>query len=182
MHKGAVIFLAVIVLTTLVSASYSFAGRDVSWISTVEEYIIEENWIPDREYVPLAFESFFLYENGEDQFFILESHNEFISYVEGLLISADRKLDYTISRDQLEEIKTEDKLLGFILRFPKNYGLLFDVEKAYFVLDDVLGEDLKGTILIRVVDPLTGDWKFNVWEITELSIWYNFLSLQDSFS
>ncbi len=94
MNKGAIIFLVAVILTTLLSTLYVNAGRDVSWIPIVEEYVKEENWLPNREYEPIAFESFFLYENGEEHFFRLDSHNEFVSYVKGLLISADRKLDY----------------------------------------------------------------------------------------
>jgi hypothetical protein len=173
------IFLVAVVLTTLWSAIYANAGRDVSWIATVEEYIVKENWLPNVEYEPIAFESFFLYENGEEHFFRLESHNEFISYVEGLLISVDRKLDYTISRDQLVEIKAEDELVCFILRFPtSSYGFLGVIDRAYFVLDYILGEDLKGTVLVWCYDSSRLDWWFNVWEITDLSIWYKFLSLQ----
>lgn len=173
------IFLVAVVLTTLLSALYVNAGRDVSWILTVEEYIEEENWLPDREYEPIAFKSFFLYENGEEHFFRLDSHNEFVSYVEGLLISTDRKLGYTISRDQFDGILAEDKVVGFVLRFQSNYGLLLNVEKAYFVLEDVLGEDLKGTILIRRFDSLRMDWWFTVWEITDLSVYNKFLSFQN---
>ena len=176
------IFLVAVVVTTLLSTLYVNAGRDVSWIPTIEEYIKKENWLPDREYVPLAFESFFLYENGEGHFFRLDSHNEFASYVKDLLISADRKLDYTLTKDHLDDMKAEDKLLGLILRFPVSYGFLRDFDKAYFVLDDVLGEGLRGTVLVRVFDSSRLDWWFDVWEITDLSVYNRVVSFQDSIS
>ena len=182
MNKGAIIFLVAVILTTLLSTLYVNAGRDVSWIPIVEEYVKEENWLPNREYEPIAFESFFLYENGEEHFFRLDSHNEFVSYVKGLLISADRKLDYIIFRDDLDVMKAENKLLGFVLRFPVSYGFLRDVDKAYFVLDDVLGEGLRGTVLVRVFDSSRLDWWFDVWEITNLSVYNRVLSFQDSIS
>jgi hypothetical protein len=177
-----VIFLACVVLATLWSASYSIASREVSWIPFVEENIKEENWIPDREYIPLAFESFFLYEDGEEQFFMLESWREFISYIKDLLRSADRKLDCTISRDQFDQIIAEGKVVGFVLRFKENYGFMFDVEKAYFVLEDGLSEDLGGAILVRRFDSSWTDWSYEVWDISVLSVWYKFLSFQHSFS
>ncbi|MCW3996981.1 MAG: hypothetical protein NWF10_00190 [Candidatus Bathyarchaeota archaeon] len=176
MQKGAVIFLACVVLATLLSVSYSIAGREVSWIPIVEENIKKENWLPDVKYEPIASKSFFLYENGEEQFFILESRREFTSNIEGLLTSVDRKLDYVISRDHFDRILAKDRVVGFVLRFPNNYGLLFDVGNAYFVLEDVLGEDLEGTILVRRFDSSRMDWDYIVWEITTLSILYKFLS------
>ena len=182
MNKGAVIFLVAVVLTTLLVTIYTNSGRDVSWIPIVEEYVKEENWLPNQEYVPIAFESFFLYENGEEHFFRLDSHKDFVSYIKDLLISADRKLDCSISRDDLDVMKAEDKLLCFDLRFPVSYGLLRDFDKAYFVLDDVLGEGLRGTVLVRVFDSSRLDWWFDIWEITDLSVYSRVLSFQDSIS
>ena len=176
------IFLVCVVLTTLWSIGYSNAGREVSWISFIEENIEEQNWIPEREYIPLAFESFFLYEDGEGQFFMLESWREFISFTKDLLRCVDRKLDVTISRDQFDQILAECRVVGFVLRFNENYGFLFDVEKAYFVLEDGLGWDLRGAILVRRFDSSGIDWSYEVWDISGLSVCYKFLSFQHSFS
>ncbi len=88
----------------------------------------------------------------------------------------------SISRDDLDVMKAENKLLGFVLRFPVSYGFLRDVDKAYFVLDDVLGEGLRGTVLVRVFDSSRLDWWFDVWEITNLSVYNRVLSFQDSIS
>lgn len=176
------IFLACVIFTTLWSASYSVAGREVSWIPIIERSIKEENWIPDREYEPIAFESFFLYEDGEEHFFMLESWREFISFIKDLLRSVDRKLDYTVSRDHFDRIIAEGRVVGFVLRFKENYGFLFDVEKAYFVLEDGLGGDLRGAILVRRFDSSWIDWSYEVWDISSLSVWYKFLSFQHSFS
>ena len=64
MNKGAIIFLVTVVLTTLLSVGYANASRETSWITTIEELIVEENWEPDREYIPLMRKAFFLIEDG----------------------------------------------------------------------------------------------------------------------
>jgi len=185
LNKGALIFLVVVVLTTLLSVGFVNAGREVSWISTIEELIIEENWIPDKEYWPIMVRSFFLIENGEDQFFLLEFHDQFVSYVEGLLGSVDRKLPLNLSRDSLDELLSNGRFLELYYRFPTTVGVLEDVIVAYFVLEDGLGLDLDGAILVRDKSssgPGRENKWYSVWEITDRSVLYKSLSFQNATS
>jgi hypothetical protein len=142
--------------------SFSIAERDVSWIGEVENWIKEENWEPDREYIPLMPRAFFLYENGGEQFFYLYSHQEFSSYIRGLTNDLDRQVG-SISREiMMDEILAKDKVLLSLLRHPSDFGLFNEYWGAYFILDDKLDMNLEGTVII-------GDIKmrYTVWDITD---------------
>ena len=93
-YIGPIVYLIVVSLTTTLAVSRFLAERDVSWIDEIEERIKEENWVPDSEYVPAMMSSFFLYENGEEQFFLLNSHQEFWPYIERLINEVDRLIRY----------------------------------------------------------------------------------------
>jgi len=161
-YIGPIIFIAIITFTTFFAISFSFAPRDISWIGQVEDWIREENWEPDREYIPLMLDAFFLYENGEEQFFRLYSHNDFSAYIRGLVNDVDRIVDYT-SRDFLvDEILVKNKVLELVLRFPLNFGLFRKYGSAYFILEDKLNMDLEGTIIIHDTQD-----RYTIWEIAD---------------
>lgn len=160
-HIGPVIFIAMIMFTTFFAISFSFAPRDISWIGQVENWIKRENWEPDREYIPLMLDAFFLYENGEEQFFRLYAHNNFSAYIRGLVNDVDRRLDY-VSREFFDEILAEDRVLELVLRFPVEFGFFNKFGAAFFVLEDKLDLDLEGTI---VVYDTSG--RYSVWEIAD---------------
>ena len=160
-YIGPIVYLVIVTLTTTLAISFSIAERDVSWISEVENWIEKENWEPDREYIPLMLGAFFLYENGEEQFFRLYSHNSFSVYIRGLVSDADRKVD-SISRDLLiDEILAKDKVLQYLLRFPIDFGLFRKYGSAYFILEDKLDMNLEGTIIIHDTQG-----RYTIWEIT----------------
>jgi hypothetical protein len=172
-YIGPIIFIAIITSTALLTISYSIAPRDISWISKVENWIKEENWEPDVQYEPISYASFFLYENGEEQFFGLTSQKEFASYMDGLLGSFVTKTRNSISKESVDEILAVDKVLSYVHRFPASFGplgLSGSFEVAYFILEDKLGEELEGKIVMQ--DRRTGEYShYSVWQITDWGLW-----------
>jgi hypothetical protein len=154
--------LVLVSLTTTLAVNFSIAERDVSWINEIEDWIKEENWIPDREYVPAMMSSFFLYENGEEQFFLLNSHQEFWPYIEGLVNDIDRRIRY-IPREFLDEILAKDKVMAYLLRFPLDFRLFNEYGIAYFILEDKSDMNLEGTIIIRDTQGRLGVWEITNW-------------------
>ena len=168
-YIGPIVYLILVSLTTTLAFSFSIAPRDVSWISEVESWIRRENWEPDREYIPLMLDAFFLYENGEEEFFYLYVHHDFVSYMKGLTGKVNRKLESSISKEYVDEILTSDKVLTFVHRFPEGFGLFGlygSFEVAYFILDDKARKNLEGTIIMQ--DRRAGEYShYSVWEIAD---------------
>lgn len=138
-HIGPMIFIAMITFTTFFAIRFSFVPRDFSWIVEVENWIKRENLEPDREYIPLTI----------------------AVYIRGLVNDVDRRLDY-VSREFLDEILAEDRVLKLVLRFPVEFGFFNKFGAAFFVLEDKLDLDLEGTI---VVYDTSG--RYSVWEIAD---------------
>jgi len=169
-YGGALIFITVLSLVTVLIIGFHFAIRDVTWIGEVENYIKKENWEPDKEYIPLMDWAFFLHENGEEQYFYLYSQSEFESYINGLMNRVDRQVRESISYEFLNEILATDKVLLLVHRFPsKLMGINYD--RAYFVLEDKLGTGLEGTIIIREQHMEKPYDRYSVWEVTNWFLW-----------
>jgi hypothetical protein len=170
-HVSVIIYLAMVLLTPILLISA--ASKDVSWISEVENYIKKENWIPNEEYAPLAYASFFLYENGEEQFFLLSSQREFISYMDALAGRVTVQTRSSISREFVDEILAADRVLSYVHRFPEGFGplgLCGSFEVAYFILEDKLWEDLEGKIIMQ--DRRAGEYShYSVWQIPNWIFW-----------
>ena len=160
-YIGPIVYLILISLTTTFAISFSIATRDVSWINEVENWIRKENWEPDREYIPLMTSAFFLYENGEEQFFRLYSHKSFSAYIRGLVNDVDRIVDYTSRNFLADEILVKNKVLELVLRFPLDFSLFRKYGSAYFILEDKLNMNLEGTIIIHDTQD-----RYTIWEIT----------------
>ena len=155
--------MVIVTLATTLAVSYSIAERDISWISQVENWIKEENREPDREYIPMMLSAFFLYTNGEKQFFRLYSHHNFSSYIRGLVNDVDRRIDYLSMQFFLDEILTKNKVLEFTGRFPFDFGLLNKYRAAFFILEDNLDMNLEGTIIIFDIKGRLGVWEITKW-------------------
>jgi len=172
-YIGPVVYLVLVSLTATLAFSFSIAPRDVSWTGEVKDWIGRENWIPDREYIPLSYASFFLYENGEEQFFVLNSQKEFSSYMDALLGRFVTKTRSSISKESLDEILAMDKVLVYAHRFPESFGplgLSGSFEVGYFILEDKLEEGLEGTIIMQ--DRRAGEYShYSVWQITDWGLW-----------
>ena len=116
---GAFVYFALVLFAVLLIANFCSATRDVSWIGEVENFIQEENWQPDREFVPLMDWAFFLHENRTEQYFYLDSHKEFVDYINGLMNRIDRQVEDSISDKFLDELLSADKVLAVVHRFSK---------------------------------------------------------------
>ena len=172
-HIGPIIYLVLVSLTAALAFSISIAPRDISLIDEVENWIRKENWVSDVRYEPISYASFFLYENGEEQFFVLTSHKEFVSYIDALLGRFVTKTRSSISKESLDEILDTDKVLVYAHRFPESFGplgLSGSFEVAYFILEDKMGEGLEGAIIMR--DRRAGEYShYSVWQITDWGLW-----------
>lgn len=178
-NLGALVYVGLVLFAVLLIVNYCFATRDVSWIGEVENFIREENWQPDEEFVPLMDWAFFLHENGTEQYFYLDSHNEFVDYVNGLMNRVDRQVEDSISDKFLDELLAVDKVLVVVHRFstksemwmpPNSFGAVVDYDMLYFVLKENVGTGLEGTVIVREHDGAS-NYKYSVWQISEGGLW-----------
>jgi hypothetical protein len=158
-----IVYLVLVSLTATMAFNFSIAERDVSWVSEVENWIRKENWEPDREYIPMMINAFFLIENGKEQFFRLYSHQEFSSYIKGLVNDVDKRVEYISREFLMNEILAKDRVLELVGRFPFDFGLLNKYGAAYFILEDNLAMNLEGTIIIFDVKGRYGVWEITNW-------------------
>ena len=168
----AVVLLAI--FGALLNANDYRGTRDVSWIDEVEDLIKKENWVPNSEYIPMQDWAFFIYENGEGQYFYLKSNEEFISHINSLMNRIDRQVEESIPDDLLKEILANDKVLAVVHRFstnssfwrsPNNFGSNVNYDRVYFVLEEKLDTGLEGTIIVRNVFGELNS-KISVWQIS----------------
>ena len=166
-------YVASVLFTSIMIVGYATAVRDVSWIGEVENFIKKENWEPDREYIPLSDCSFFLYENGEEEYFYLNSQSEFITYIKGLMGIVDKQVRSSIPRDTVDEILSKDRVMVLVHRFPTGFGILGILgrsEVAYLILEDRFGEGREGTIIMQ--DYRAGEYShYSIWQITDHFLW-----------
>lgn len=160
-NAGVIVYILLVLFAGVLIAEYFTATRDKIWIGEVENYIKEENWGPESEFIPKVDWTFFIYENGERQSFYLMSQKEFFSYISSVMNGINRQVKESISEELLDEILVTDKVLGFVTR---EFGDNFDYNNVYFVLKDKLETDLEGTIIVR--EQIIGeDYRYSVWEI-----------------
>ena len=155
---------------------YFTATKDSSWIVEVEDFIKKENQEPESEYNPIADYSFYLSENGESHYFVLESQNEFISYIDNLMNRINRLVEKSISDELLDEILETNRILSIFTRLDKwkvtqTNVMFMESNSAFLILEDKLGKGLEGTII--VLEPLNEEpyRRYNVWQINKSSIW-----------
>ena len=148
--------------------------RDTSWIQGINDLIEEVKPYPvpqTQNGIPLptsiALNTFYLYENGTKQLIHLSSlsDDEFVSYVMNLIQRINTITYDTIEPDLLEEIESKNRLLNLKLRFPNENDFQQSFSEAYFILDDTLGRDLTGTIII--ISNIEREDQISIWEITQ---------------
>ena len=173
-YVGVVVYVLLVLFAGILVTEYVTAFRDNSWIVEVEEFIQENNWDPDGEYIPLNDWSFFLYENGEEHYFELKSQMEFRSFLNILMNRINRQIKLSISDEELDEIVTNNKVLMIGHRFSTRYWAWtynqfarnVDYNGIYFVLEDNLGKGLEGTIIAQETNS-----RNSVWQITKSKLW-----------
>lgn len=166
-YIGIIVYLVFVLCAPILIVGYYVSPRDVSWIGPVEDFINKE-WKPNATFKGLG-DSFFLYENGKEQYFFLnDSQKEFISYMRGLSGRVNRQLESSISIEFVDEILAADNVLAYGHRFPEGFGyfgLYGSAEVAYFILEDKLGRGMEGEIIMQ--DRRSGEYsQFSVWQIT----------------
>ena len=166
-YIGPLIFITIVAFTAFLTISFSIAPRDVSWINEVENWIRRENWELGREHDPIMLDSFFLCENGEEEFFYLYSQNEFVFYIDDLTDDIDRMIIESISKEKLDEILATNKVLIQNSRMPENYFTFGKYWNGYFILEDHLGMGLEGAIILQHWSPELSDTYYDVWEIKD---------------
>ncbi len=176
-YSGALVYVALVLCAFVLIANYLTSTRDFSWISEVENFIQKENWRPDIQYEPIMLWSFFLWENGTEQFFCLANQKEFISCINSIMDRIDRRIKESISKELLNEILASRKVMSLVHRFstqsfmwsipPNEFGSKIDYRIVYFVLEDTTETDLEGTIIVR--ENLSGEpnYKYSVWQISK---------------
>jgi len=166
-------YVASVLFISIMIAGYATAVRDISWIEPVENYIRKE-WRHNATYYGLEFDAFFLYENGEEKYFVLsDSQQEFIAYMKDLSGKVDKQLRISFSKESVDEILAADKVLEFVHRFPEgfgHFGLYGSAEVAYFILEDKLGMSMEGAIIMQ--DRRAGEYsQYSLWQITNWVLW-----------
>ena len=178
-YAGFIVCALVIFGVLLIANNYT-GTRDVSWINEVEDLIKKENWEPNSEYIPMQDWAFFIYENGEGQYFLLKSNEEFISHINDLMNRIDRQIEESISDEFFDEILATDKVLAVVHRFdtksslwraPNNFGSNVNYDRVYFVLEEKLGKGLEGTIIVH--EHVSGEsyYKHSVWQASKGAFW-----------
>ena len=174
-YAGFIVCSSLVIFSALLIANYNTGTRDVSWINEVEDSIKKENWEPNSEYIPMQDWTFFIYENGEGQYFLLKSNQEFISHINSIMNRIDRQVEESISDEFFDEILATDKVLAVVHRFstksdlwtpPNNFGSSINYDKLYFVLEDKSGKGLEGTIIVREHAFGERHYNYSVWQIT----------------
>jgi hypothetical protein len=126
-YIGIIVYLVFVLCAPILIAGYYVTPRDVSWIGPVEDFINKE-WKLNSTFNGLG-DSFFLYENGKEQYFFLnDSQREFISYMKGLAGRVNRQLESSVSIEFVDEILAADKVLAYGHRFPVGFGILVCME------------------------------------------------------
>jgi hypothetical protein len=166
-NVGPLIFTVIVLSTLVLVSSFFFVPRSTSWIGEVENKIREENWEPDREYIPLMLDAFFLYENGEEEFFYLYSHHEFVSYIIQLENKVNRKINNSITEEFLDEVLASNKVLQHNLRLMIPFRFYEYYENSYFILEDNLEMGLEGTIIFQHSSFNPYESYYAVWEIAD---------------
>ncbi|MDG6222159.1 MAG: hypothetical protein IAX21_08705 [Candidatus Bathyarchaeota archaeon] len=169
------IFLVSCIIIISMLFTHQSITKDTSWIDDVENFINKKNWDSEIKYEPMSDWSFFLVENGTEQFFALEGQNEFISFVNNLLNKVNDQIEDSLDPSVLGELKTNERMLKVVHRFstksdfwktPNNFGAQVDYDLLYFVLKDDSGKGLEGTIIVREPNAEQTDYVYSVWQIT----------------
>ena len=128
--------------------------RDTSWISELEEYLIESqpypappsDWDLSTYYISL------LEEGREHLVEYSGDETNFVAFLEGLIEKADAKTDTAVSGELLNRITASDKVASLTYRFPSLVPSK-QMKKAWFILQDNLDEGLTGVIVLsQIID------------------------------
>jgi len=173
-------FMATIIIIVLAVSSlavgYYFLDQsskqvyfvDISWIAQVNQFLMIAKPYPQwKDDYTLSAYTINLYENGTRTFVNASNGNEFTSYLLGLFLQVNRKLDDSVTDSYVTRMLEADKVVYLRSRLGERLvqseiDIVWDI---YYVLDDNLNEQLKGTIFIE--HDVNGTRMWEKWAITK---------------
>ena len=160
-------FVGLIFIVVLVGAIFvaffgfnlSDGGRDTSWISDVENFIDDVRPSDPIESFGMGLYGYYftLRNNGEVEllYHVMDEHNtndSFVLYLQNLIYKANNVLNSSVGEEFREEIFRNNRVLN--VNFGTNFEETVGQETstftyAWFILEDNLNKNLKGTIIIK---------------------------------
>ncbi len=157
-----VLVIAVLLFGTVFVAFFGFSlsekERDISWIDDVENFIEEVRPSEPIESWGMGFYGYYftLSDNGEAEllYHVTDEGNtndNFVLYMENLIYKANNVLNNSVDEEFIEEISQNTKFLT--VNFGTYFGETAEQEtsiftSAWFILEDNINKNLKGTIIL----------------------------------
>ena len=166
MNKRNTFFVVLILILVVVAASmFAFfgfgmtnGGRDVSWVGDVEDFIVEVRPSEPVESWGMGFFGYYftLWDKGEAEllYHVTDNGNtndSFVLYLENLIYESNNILNISVDEEFAEEIFQNNRVLtvNFLTYFNETSELETSTfTYAWFILEDNLNKNLKGTILL----------------------------------
>ena len=159
-------FVGLIFIVVLVGAIFvaffgvdlSDGGRDTLWISDVENFIVEVRPSEPVESWGMGLYGYYftLWDKGEAEllYHVTDNGNtndSFVLYLENLIYESNNILNISVDEEFAEEIFQNNRVLtvNFLTYFNETSELETSTfTYAWFILEDNLNKNLKGTILL----------------------------------
>ena len=157
------IIISVVLVGAIFVAFFGFdlsdGGRDTSWISDVENFIDEVRPSEPVESWGMGLFGYYFtlldYGGTELLYHVTDEHNtndSFVLYLQNLIYKANNVLNSSVDEEFAEEIFLNNRVLkvNFGTNFEETVGQ--ETSKftyAWFILEDNLNKNLKGTIIIK---------------------------------
>jgi hypothetical protein len=154
------------------SSSISILKMDDSWVANVTQLLEEAKPYPEWNIDYAITNTFWLYENGSDQFVGAKETNQTDSleaFLESVLSEANTRTISSISESDVDNMLEANRVLKANFRMGYEFPALKNhVWNVYFVLNDALNQGLKGTIFVGKdvygSEQGTGNW--SGWKLT----------------
>lgn len=158
------VFAVLVIVALLVGAvfvafgfDWSGGGRDISWIDDVEDFIVEVRPSEPVESWGLGLYGYYftLWDNNETEllYHVTDTGNtndSFVLYMENLICQSNNVLNTSIDEEFAEVFENNRVLtVNFLSYFEETIdNKTGNITYAWFILDDNLNKNLKGTILL----------------------------------
>jgi len=150
----------------------SILKMDDSWVANVTQFLEEAKPYPEWNIDYAITNTFWLYENGSDQFVGAKETNNtnaLEAFLEIVLSEANTRTISSISGYDVDNMLEANRVLKANFRMGYDFPALKNhVWNVYFVLDDGLNQGLKGTIFVGKdvygSEQGTGNW--SGWKFT----------------
>ena len=174
----AILVIGVLLAGTVFVAFFGFdlseGERDVSWISNVEDFIVEVRPPEPIESWGMGIYGYYftLQDKGESEllYHVMDEGNtndSFVRYLQNILCKTNNTFNSSVDEEFAEEIFLNNRLLQvYSTSDLATFEQETTVNSAWFILKDNLNKNLKGTILIQQTRP-TGEIEISLQEITK---------------